>query len=72
MNVIGSAMLQCAARFSVFTKLLVSVGVTETMRSQLQDIIFSCFDEVPMSKNDVILDIGANDGTMLNFAKDGT
>lgn len=45
-------------------------GVTETMRSQLQDIIFSCFDEVPMSKNDVILDIGANDGTMLNFAKD--
>ena len=45
-------------------------GVTETMRSQLRDIVSSCFEEVLMSESDVMLDIGANDGTMLGFAKD--
>ena len=48
---------QCYSAYkTLYYKILVSIGVTETMRSQLQDIIFSCFDEVPMSKNDVILD----------------
>ena len=44
-------------------------GVTETMRQQLKDIVDACFNEVNINKDDIILDIGANDGTMLSHVK---
>lgn len=45
-------------------------GVTDTMRQQLSDIVDACFDELQINKDDIMLDIGANDGTMLHYAKE--
>ena len=42
-------------------------GVTKTMREGLRDIYRSSLKYVNLSRNDVILDIGANDGTLLKF-----
>ena len=44
-------------------------GVTETMRQQLKDIVDACFNEVNINKDYIILDIGANDGTMLSHVR---
>lgn len=47
-------------------------GVTDTMRRALQDITEKIEAIVPLSFGDVVLDIGANDGTMLStFSKEG-
>ncbi len=40
-------------------------GVTETMRLALRDIADSVERLVPLKPNDIVLDIGANDGTLL-------
>tara|TARA_Y100000590_G_scaffold465207_1_gene636828 strand:- start:631 stop:1593 length:963 start_codon:yes stop_codon:yes gene_type:complete len=37
------------------------------MKKALKDIYFSCLKHVKLKKNDVILDIGANDGTLLKY-----
>ena len=42
-------------------------GVTKIMREGLKDIYRSSLKYVNLAKNDVILDIGANDGTLLKF-----
>ena len=42
-------------------------GVTKIMQKALKDIYFSCLKHVKLKKNDVILDIGANDGTLLKY-----
>ena len=42
-------------------------GVTKTMREGLKDIYRSSLKYVSLSKNDVVLDIGANDGTLLKY-----
>tara|TARA_B100000700_G_C15043172_1_gene856426 strand:+ start:1256 stop:2467 length:1212 start_codon:yes stop_codon:yes gene_type:complete len=42
-------------------------GVTKIMKKALKDIYFSCLKHVKLKKNDVILDIGANDGTLLKY-----
>ena len=42
-------------------------GVTKTMRDGLKDIYKSSLKYVNLNKNDVILDIGANDGTLLKY-----
>ena len=42
-------------------------GVTKIMREGLKDIYRSSLKYVNLTKNDVILDIGANDGTLLKF-----
>jgi len=42
-------------------------GVTKTMRDGLKNIYKSSLKYVNLSKNDVILDIGANDGTLLKY-----
>jgi hypothetical protein len=44
-------------------------GVTDTMAKQLRDVVESCLSEVPLTADDVFLDIGANDGTMLSFLR---
>ena len=42
-------------------------GVTKTMKNGLKNIYEAANAIVALKKNDVILDIGANDGTLLNF-----
>ena len=42
-------------------------GVTSTMRNALKDIYNSSLKNVNLRKNDVVLDIGANDGTLLKY-----
>ena len=44
-------------------------GVTKTMREGLKDIFKESLKHVSLLKNDVILDIGANDGTLLKYYK---
>ncbi len=44
-------------------------GITSTMRKQLKDIYKSSLKHVKLLKNDVVLDIGANDGTLLRYFK---
>ena len=39
--------------------------MTDTMRNALKDITDSIEQRVHLSKNDIVLDIGANDGTLL-------
>tara|TARA_B100000674_G_scaffold462776_1_gene443129 strand:+ start:565 stop:1776 length:1212 start_codon:yes stop_codon:yes gene_type:complete len=44
-------------------------GVTKIMRNALKDIYKSCIKYTNLKKNDVVLDIGANDGTLLKYFK---
>tara|TARA_B100000029_G_scaffold516180_1_gene627434 strand:- start:1867 stop:3090 length:1224 start_codon:yes stop_codon:yes gene_type:complete len=44
-------------------------GVTKIMRLGLKDIFNDSLKHVKLKRNDVILDIGANDGTLLNYYK---
>ena len=44
-------------------------GVTKTMKTALKNIYTESLKHVVLEKNDVVLDIGANDGTLLNFYK---
>tara|TARA_Y100000590_G_C15748301_1_gene1023095 strand:+ start:8480 stop:9715 length:1236 start_codon:yes stop_codon:yes gene_type:complete len=45
-------------------------GVTQTMRRELNDIVNELQNYINLSKDDIVLDIGANDGTMLNYFSD--
>ena len=42
-------------------------GVTKTMKNGLKNIYTESLKYVNLKKNDVVLDIGANDGTLLNY-----
>ena len=44
-------------------------GVTKTMKDGLQNIFKESLRYVKLSNRDVVLDIGANDGTLLNYYK---
>ncbi len=44
-------------------------GVTKTMREGLKDLFHDCVKEAKLKRNDVVLDIGANDGTLLRYFK---
>ena len=44
-------------------------GVTKTMKDGLKDLYKESLKFINLKKNDVVLDIGANDGTLLNFYK---
>ena len=44
-------------------------GVTKTMKKGLQNIFSESLRYVELKNNDVVLDIGANDGTLLNYYK---
>lgn len=47
-------------------------GVTDTMRRALRDVTQTIETVVPLAAGDVVLDIGANDGTLLaSYAVDG-
>jgi NDP-4-keto-2,6-dideoxyhexose 3-C-methyltransferase len=45
-------------------------GVTKTMKDGLHNLYKESLKHVKLKKNDVVLDIGANDGTLLGFYKD--
>jgi NDP-4-keto-2,6-dideoxyhexose 3-C-methyltransferase len=42
-------------------------GVTETMQKELKNIVTELQNHVTLEKDDIVLDIGANDGTMLKY-----
>lgn len=42
-------------------------GVNASMRQALRDVVVSIKKRVKLKKNDIVLDIGANDGTLLGF-----
>ena len=44
-------------------------GVTKTMNLGLKNIFKESLKYIKMSSNDVVLDIGANDGTLLSYYK---
>ncbi len=44
-------------------------GVTKTMREGLKELFYDCVAEAKLKRNDVVLDIGANDGTLLKYFK---
>ena len=44
-------------------------GVTKTMNLGLQNIFIESLKHIKMNTNDVVLDIGANDGTLLSYYK---
>ncbi len=44
-------------------------GVTATMREGLRELYLDCQKNVKLKKNDIVLDIGANDGTLLKYFK---
>ena len=44
-------------------------GVTKTMKDGLKNLYKESLKFVKLKKNDVVLDIGANDGTLLNYYK---
>ena len=42
-------------------------GVTDTMKAELKNIVDEVQSSVSLTEGDIVLDIGANDGTMLEF-----
>ena len=44
-------------------------GITQTMRDGLKELSSECIKIAKLKKKDVVLDIGANDGTLLNYFK---
>ena len=47
-------------------------GVTDTMKRELKDIVDDVINRVDFNAEDIVLDIGANDGTMLEYFPDIT
>ena len=44
-------------------------GVTSTMKIALKDIVKDIYKKIKLSKNDIVLDLGSNDGTLLRAYK---
>ena len=44
-------------------------GVTKIMRMGLKNVFEESLKHIKLNKNDVVLDIGANDGTLLSYYK---
>lgn len=50
---------------ALFRRYWYQSGINETMRTELQSIVTQAVGRVPVTAGDVVLDIGANDGTLL-------
>jgi len=46
-------------------------GVTDTMKAELKNIVEEVQSMIQLTQGDIVLDIGANDGTMLEYFKEG-
>ncbi len=44
-------------------------GINETMKNELSDVVAKALKKVEVSKNDLVIDIGSNDGTLLSNYK---
>ena len=44
-------------------------GINKTMRDELKDLYLATLKKIKLKNDDVILDIGANDGTLLKYYK---
>lgn len=49
----------------LYTQYWYRSGVNEAMRAELQDVVAQALRRVSVAKGDVVVDIGANDGTLL-------
>ena len=56
----------------LFTEFWYRSGINEMMRAALQDIVVKGYEKAQLRDGDAILDIGANDGTMLSMFPDHT
>lgn len=55
----------------MFRKYWYLSGINESMRRELTDVMVSAAARVPLQPYDLVIDVGANDGTLLkNYAKD--
>lgn len=45
-------------------------SINSTMKKDLKKLVDSCLSEIKLLENDIVLDIGCNDGTMLSFFPD--
>lgn len=51
----------------LFSEFWYRSGINEAMRSALQDVVTKSYEKAKLKEGDLVLDIGANDGTMLNM-----
>lgn len=51
----------------MFRKYWYLSGINETMRAELLNIVAEAIKRVPIGPNDYVMDIGANDGTLLSY-----
>ena len=42
-------------------------GVTNTMKKALKEIVSDILQHIEIKKNDIVLDLGSNDGTLLRY-----
>jgi len=54
----------------LYRKFWYKSGVNQTMRDALQDIVVKAEKIVHLKKNEIVVDIGANDGSLLRFYSD--
>lgn len=55
----------------LYTRYWYRSGTNESMRSELADIVAAARAVVPLRADDIVVDIGANDGTLLRAYADG-
>ena len=58
-----------ASRESLYKQYWFRSGLNETMRKALQDITEGIEKRISLSEDDIVLDIGSNDGTLLKHFK---
>lgn len=55
----------------MFRKYWYLSSINETMRDELADIVQKALELVPLERGDVVVDVGANDGTLLSAYPEG-
>lgn len=66
----GSGLVQLTENVpldSMYRQYWYKSGTNETMRAQLRDVVRTVMEWVHLKRGDIVVDVGANDGTMLGF-----